>query len=586
MALGLKGVFDTLATGKEKGQDINVFCFPMRKGAWALRRYTQGCAESDGWEQDGTGWTRCYFNMIPDLKIACRTYKGVEHPSGGFVFADGHTATAAARLLGVELGLPPWLINRSTKLKQSKDGRLVAELSHESTDKSDGLDGWLADGKLWKRIFTTRAPAQVEPDIASYDDYLRHVVSEDGVDMGWLVNIDGRWNDEPLTHVKHYLEGRGMSAAECKQVLGTGVARCWSIVNRPFEPEYLGDRQWNREAAQLRFLPNKDKDILDYPSWSSILSHIGSSLDEPIRQHQWCIENGILKGADFLKLWIASLFQEPRQPLPYLFLYGEQGSGKSILHEAIELLMTKGVVRADTALTSSSGFFGELEHALLCVVEETDLKRNKAAYNKIKDWVTSRMLPLHVKNATPIMIPNTTHWIQCANNQDACPIFPGDSRIIVINVPMHKNSIPKREFIVSLEKEAPDFLAEILRITLPRSNDRLNLPVLMTQDKQDIEEGNRSYIGQFINECCFIEPGHSMLLSDFDHKFKEWLPPEIHHQWSKIRIGKELKQIAGIVKGRDINRFNQVMVGNLSFTKVESTLKPWISKGDYIEVEK
>src|SRR5690606_33656401 len=102
--------------------------------------------------------------------------------------------------------------------------------------------------------------------------------------------------------------------------------------------------------------------------------------------------------------------------LPYLFLYGPQGSGKSIFHEALSLLVTKGIVRADAALISQSGFNGELVSAVLCVIEETDLRQNKTiAYNRIKDWVTGKTINIHVKGGTPYSAANMTHWLQCAN---------------------------------------------------------------------------------------------------------------------------------------------------------------------------
>ena len=51
--------------------------------------------------------------------------------------------------------------------------------------------------------------------------------------------------------------------------------------------------------------------------------------------------------------------------------------------------MTNGVARADSALINPSGFNGELEGSVLCVIEETDLRTNRQAQERIKDWVTS-----------------------------------------------------------------------------------------------------------------------------------------------------------------------------------------------------
>jgi hypothetical protein len=72
--LDLRGFFDTISTGKEIGQDHNCFLFPMRRGAWGVRRYTKGVQEHQSWVQDGAGWTKCFFNKEVDLPTACTWY--------------------------------------------------------------------------------------------------------------------------------------------------------------------------------------------------------------------------------------------------------------------------------------------------------------------------------------------------------------------------------------------------------------------------------------------------------------------------------------------------------------------------------
>jgi hypothetical protein len=67
---------------------------------------------------------------------------------------------------------------------------------------------------------------------------------------------------------------------------------------------------------------------------------------------------------DYLLYWIACMLRDPFEPLPYLFFYGDQNSGKSIFHEAVSLLMTKGVAAADRALTNANDFNGELANAV------------------------------------------------------------------------------------------------------------------------------------------------------------------------------------------------------------------------------
>jgi hypothetical protein len=221
------------------------------------------------------------------------------------------------------------------------------------------------------------------------------------------------------------------------------------------------------------------------------------------------------------------------QPLPYLFFFGPQNSGKSIFHEALNLLLTKGYRRADAALVSQATFNGELEGAILCIVEETDLRKNPTAYNRIKDWVTSKDLNIHHKGRTPYHIPNTTHWVQCANDHQACPIFTGDTRITMCYVdsldPM--DLIPKKKLLPILEKEAPDFLGEILSVELPESPDRLNVPVVDTGDKALAQQLNQNSLEAFVHEKCRIISGRKIKFSDFYDKFVEWLEPNDIQNW-------------------------------------------------------
>jgi len=247
-------------------------------------------------------------------------------------------------------------------------------------------------------------------------------------------------------------------------------------------------------------------------------------LDADVKESEWCQANAIATGAGYLKCWIASLFQHPTQPLPYLFFYGPQSSGKSSFHEAIETLMSRGCVRANNAITSSGDFNGELESAVLCVVEEVDLSEKRSrAYNKIKDFVTGRKICIHPKRLTPVDRINTTHWVQCSNDKNYCPVFEGDTRITVIYVAALEERIKREEMFRLLKKEAPDFLAEVLALEFDPSNDRMGVAVLETGDKEAMMDSNRSPLAQFITEECVPSPGSTILQTKFKERFHAWL---------------------------------------------------------------
>jgi hypothetical protein len=566
--LGLRGVFKTNAKGENYGADHNCFAYPLRRGAWVVRRYTPGVAEESTWDQDGQGWTRCYLNRELDLATACRAFAGLEHPSGGYIFQEAEVASKAAILLGMNLNIPSWANSRNTRIKTHKDGRFIVTMDKTDNDPGGDLKGWVAEKKQWIKIFAGNHTAAPEADVGNYDEAVRHIISSAGSDMGWVMKSEKAWREEPRTHVIDFLKGTcGLKTNEVQTVMGNAIAKPWQIVCRPFDDEYpktIEGREWNRKAPQLKYRPS-DSDTLSYPTWLKILNHCGRSLDEAVKKSQWAKQGGIQSGADYLKVWLASLFQEPMSPLPYLFFYGPQDSGKSIFYESVrECLVTSGIVRADNALTNQQSFNGELENAILCVVEETDMRQSKVAYNRIKDWVTARELPIHPKTKTPYDVINTTHWVQTANDYLACPVMGGDTRIVVAYVDelLPHEKIPKKAMLISLEKEAPDFIAALLNLPIPDSNDRLNVPVISTEEKVRAVEASQTQLEMFIADKCFHVPGEMLGYGTFYDRFIEWLPQNLIQNWPKIEVGRKLPR--QFPKGRNVTS-NQVMIGNITF---------------------
>jgi hypothetical protein len=579
--LELIGLFETNAKGSEHGIDQNCFAFPMRRGAWTVRRHTRSVQEDPSWELDTAGWTKTYLNREPTLQSAAKTFKGIEDgEKQEFVFRKASEAAETIAVLGNSVKIPEDLKNRETVLKQLKDGRVVMRIKKESGDDQFGSEGWLDKEKYWVKCLRTNQ--QVGDDSGNYDDMCRHLISESCQDSGWVIKAGKKWVHEPPKHISLGLVALNVNVKEVMAVMGNCVVKNWTLVNQPFQPEYPGDRQWNKEGAQLAIVPNPDVDGLHYPTWSGLLNHCGRNLDSEISRNEWCKANNILTGGDYLKVWIASMFQQPFEPLPYLFLYGEQGSGKSILHEAISMLMTKGVVRADCALTSTGSFNGELEGAVLGVIEETDLSGQKTtAYNRIKDWTTGRTINIHRKGITPYTARNSLKFIQCSNDGESFPSFPGDTRVTMIRVDCHPNPIPKRELIGYLQKEASDFLASVLNMALPVSEDaRLNLPIIKTEEKKEFEELNANEFEMFLKDCAHHVPGEMILVSEMHDAFRKWLPADKRGIWSKPRMVKNLPK--PFVKGKYAKEAGKHYIGNISWELIATTKPELIVVDDKI----
>jgi len=564
-----KGVFDTLSQGNDPTKP-NCFGYPREGGGWRFIRFGRGTNEAKPWSKSEDGWTYCYFNELMSLDTVSMFYQGTEDDKGGFVFASETQAMQAAKSLGTTIDIPVELQGRDIIFRKHRDGRLKVEVERRSRANEDlNIVGWIKKGKIWYKIFSNdkdedQVLARTQVNIELLDKYVRAVVTNEYKDDDWaILHVDKVWMPNSKDNARTILATTPFSQ-EVSEALATALHNAWVKVNLPFQPEYPGGRRWNKDGAQLKYKPAdlEPDEQPQHPHWDLILNHVGKDLDEYLPEDKWCYDNNILTGYDYLLCWITSMIKSPFQSLPYLFFHGEQGSGKSIFHEAINLLMTKGVVRADQALTSPSGFNGELAGAILCVVEEKNISEHPDAYNRLKEWVTATEFSIHSKFKQVVMRDNTTHWVHMANETSGCPIFPGDTRIVSINVsPFKKGTeIPTPDLLELLRKEAPHFMVTLNRFNVPESNGRLKLSVIATASKQQQAEANRNPLESFIDERCVYVPGKSVLFETFYEKFEEQLAQTDKGPWTKRRVTLTLPMTmpTGLVGSS-----NQRSIGNL-----------------------
>lgn len=548
--LGLVGIYET----NSKGTDLatpNCFAFPMDRGGWKLYRFSTGITESRTWDCDGRGWTTCWFNVPPGMKQAAIRSGGKELQKGGYEFSTLAEAIEAAKILNprADFDVEESLLDRHTIMKSSKDGRVTFEVQKKQDD-GNTLGNWNNSDKksAWTQVFNVLSePAQHSvSDITAYDNTIRCLETSVGQPAGWAVKKrDGEWTRKTGASVKLILQKHGHTKGEAEQIMGYGEEGPWKLVMLPFQPEYPGNRLWNLGAPQLRYVPlsREECEALGdnpHPHWDLILNHTGSDLTKYLKDEQWAIQSGIRTGSDYLRAIFASIIRDPFQPTPYLFFFGPENSGKSILHEAFELLVTCGVVKADHSLTSQSDFNGELASAILCVVEEKDVSKHPGAHAKIKEAVTALNLSIRRMRTDAYMVRNMTHWIQCANHPDACPVFPGDTRVTMCYVPEPEKQIPKLILIDALTREAPAFLRTLLDMELPPLTGRLRIPIVETEHKRRIQQLSKSPLHVFIEENVYPCSGSLIPFADFYTRFIESLPPEERGAWSRIKVSKGL----------------------------------------------
>lgn len=399
-------------------------------------------------------------------------------------------ALVCARELGGHAEIPADMLARIGYLRPSnKKGVLVLEFERQPNDVFRGAHpstkkwivplGVLADQR--------KAAERIKP----YDDIVRKLVADDeggktASDQGWCIRQDtGKWTSGyPRGEVRSFLAARCQDDPDL--IMGWALACPWRIVNLPFQPVEPGERQWNHGAAQLRCQPVAGA----HPTWDMILNHIGQDLDGPLSVHEWGLRHSVLSGGHYLRVLLANLIRHVERRWPYVFLFGEQNSGKSLFHEALDKLIDGGIAQVDRALTNQSDFCGELENAIVGVIEEKDISHTKGAYAKLKQWVTGLTISIRKMRHDSFDIPNVLRFIQCANSRDACPAFAGDTRILFLHVAKPDKEIPKPVLLARLTDEAPAFTNTLLTMPLPEPEGRLCVPVIETAHKTQAMENN------------------------------------------------------------------------------------------------
>lgn len=562
----LKGVFETSSKGTRTSEP-NCFCFPMPNGAWKVVRFGQGTSEHRSWTQDGKGWTTCYLNREPTFEVAALAIGGKLLPCGGYEFNSlkevERVLEALAPEKAIEIEAHESLLDRTAVVKLTKNNELMIEIEREKRDPE--LQNW--SGKPKRNHWTQIVPIKTEivgRRSCDFDDTVRCLQSSSGDPEGWAVLIeDGTWSQKTASSVRNVFQRKGSTKSVADIQMGAAELNPWTVVTIPFAPEYPGDRRWNRESPQLAFKPQEpDDDGTEsaHPHWDMILEHVGRSLNDALSSEPWAQDAGVLTGQQYLQCWFASIIREPFEPLPYLFAFGPENSGKSILHEAFSLLVTSGVVKADRSLVSTSEFNGELEGCILAVVEEKNISATPGAHNRIKDAVTSRTLSIRRMRSDSYEVQNSSHWIQCANDPGYCPVFPGDTRITMLNVLPIEKEIAKPLLRKSLIDEAPFFLWSLLHTPLPRSQGRLRIPVVNTQFKDEVASMNKSNFEAFLDECCILQPGGRVLYSDFLRKLNEWVPAG--EKYNRHTLSKELRRhehVKSVTRGQRVSYIEGVI---------------------------
>jgi len=135
----------------------------------------------------------------------------------------------------------------------------------------------------------------------------------------------------------------------------------------------------------------------------------------------------------------------------------------------------------------------------------------------------------------------------------------------------------------ALVKEAPHFMAHILRLEIPESNDRLMVPVMETEDKRRVQRSNLNPLEQFLDEECEYVEGHTIKWSEFYDKLLHWLEPSEAEKFTKRYCGLHMPERFPRARRREDAQY---YVGNIRWKSSEPNNDPpkprLIVKADFL----
>jgi len=553
----IKGIFETISQGTDKTKP-NCYITPRPDGVFQVKRFGNGVVEHASWTNHNNN-TWCFYNHTPPVTEILAKFAS-KNDGHKMTFAAGELESAL-RAMGHTLGESAGSLQAPIEVTCRKDGTFQAV-----SQCNGNYEGWKAtsDGKQKRELPVVQsADDRKRSVLEDVDDFARTVLNPKGEYYGTCLNTKSGWVFYP----------EGKIATPIKQKFGkeTNFIQTlmnhnpWTMTHLPFGLEYPGDRLWNPFAPQLAIEPASKPG--PHPHWDMIYDHLGRSLDSTVASTEWCQEWGLETGADYLRAWLASVIKFPFEPLPYLFFYGDQNTGKSIFHESVSLLLSDGsVVSAGSALTNSSGFNAEIAKAVIGYVEEKDLSSVKeTAYARMKEWLTASAMWVHEKGKTPYKQPNTLHIVQMANRPTAVVMEDGDTRITAIAV----YSIPRAQMVPRaimdryLIDEAPYFLRTIQSIYLPESTERLRVPMLASADKADLESMNQEPWESFASDTLRPCDGQWVKFAEFYEVYLQHCTMNgLEHMGSRAMLqlirNRSNKYMVGT------GRNNQMYIGNVT----------------------
>lgn len=158
--------------------------------------------------------------------------------------------------------------------------------------------------------------------------------------------------------------------------------------------------------------------------------------------------------------WLSWVVQNPGKHANYgVLLQGVQGDGKTFFAEMMRAVMGVTNVTMLNAHIMHSDFTDWAEGQCLACFEEVRLVNDKNKYetvNRIKPFITNKVIEIHPKGKAPRNVLNTTNYLLFTNYKDALPLDDNDRRYLVLF-----SRWQTREALKAFMQANPDYYSDL-----------------------------------------------------------------------------------------------------------------------------
>ena len=190
-----------------------------------------------------------------------------------------------------------------------------------------------------------------------------------------------------------------------------------------------------RKYSGVIFDPDPDVDPTKYNMWTGFAYSPKKGQAGLFWRH---VKNNICDGStpryEYVRKWLASIFQKPNDIHTALVLCGSQGTGKNIFVENIAKLLGNHFVQVSGMNELLSTFNFHLKNGVLIHANAALWGASKRSLGVLKGMITDKLCMLEAKGKDKIVLRNYKHVIISSNETFPVYIDSDDRRFLVLSI--------------------------------------------------------------------------------------------------------------------------------------------------------